>query len=190
MTASMENTAAELIAIHHDEATKVALEYIGVAVVAINDRTGNGIRDVAPTDGKRLAKEIIVSNTDRNGKKGMAEAKSLWETSDLALSCLWSRRRVIDRPTTDGQFLSKKKSQLTWPGSPVIQQVATPSWSSISTAYSSSGTLSPPVIHTSTPLILNGIFYTADDPFPKGQVEVQTKSKVELGGGQKECKGM
>lgn len=88
MTASMENSAAKLIAIHHNEPTKVALEYVGVAVVAINDRTGNGIRDIAPTDGKRLAKEIIVSNSDRNGKKGMTEAKSLWETSDLALSLL------------------------------------------------------------------------------------------------------
>lgn len=93
-------------------------------------------------------------------------------------------------------FSSKKKRKHTWPGSPLIQQVATPSSSSISTAYSLIGTLSPPVIHTSTPLIVNGIFHTnyavVDDPFPKGKSRCKRKPKVELGEGKnaKECKGM
>jgi len=70
MTASMEDSSAQLVAIHHNEATKVALQYVGVAVVAIDDGTGNGIGDVAPADGKGLAKETVVSNIDRNRKRG------------------------------------------------------------------------------------------------------------------------
>ena len=83
MTASMENSAAQLIAIHHNEATKVALQHVGVAVVAIDDGTGNGIGDVAPADGKGLVKETVVSNIDRNGKRGWrkqnrAERRLIW----------------------------------------------------------------------------------------------------------------
>jgi hypothetical protein len=96
MTPGMKNSAAQLIAIHHNEPAKVALQYVWVAVVAIDDGAGNRIRDVAPAYGKRLEQKIIVSDIDRNGKKGKAEAKSRWGTPDLALSRLCFRRIVVE----------------------------------------------------------------------------------------------
>jgi hypothetical protein len=131
-----------------------------------------------------------VSDIDRNGKRGWrkqnrAGRRLIWLYRAFASATWWSKTATM--------IFEQEKTQLTWPGSPVIQQVATPSSSSISTAYSLIGTLSPPVIHTSTPLILNGIFHTnyavADDPFPKWQVEMQNENP-RLSLGQKECKGM
>lgn len=98
MTTGMEDSATQLVTVHHDKSAEVALDYVRVAVVAIDDGARNRIGDVAPADGKRL--KMIVSNIDRNGESRRKQ-KSFAETFDLlCFDCIdqFSSKKRVNSP--------------------------------------------------------------------------------------------